>query len=83
MTITRQPRLRAPMRQVNDAMWESLGQGGYSEPIAFFCECADERCYQAVWLTGEDYARARAEPHWSALHEGHVGAALGADGWHA
>ena len=42
------------------------------EPIAFFCECGDQRCYRAVWLTGPAYDQARAAPEWLALVPGHL-----------
>lgn len=73
-TIIDDARRSERMRQVNDAMWEGLSSGSYSEPIAFFCECADPGCYQAVWLTSEEYASARVDPVWIALQAGHRGA---------
>lgn len=79
MTITTETRQGDRMRQVNDSMLESLVNSGYDEPIAFFCECSDPDCYQAVWLTSAEYAEARAEPTWRPLLEAHS-AADGADG---
>lgn len=58
-------------RQVNDLMRASLEK--FSGEIAFFCECAEEGCYQAVWLTTAAYDQARADPAWVALLPGHVG----------
>ena len=67
-------------RRVNE---ELRGDGvvprwGEAERIAFFCECASETCYQAVWLTCREYDLARARPGWVALIDGHrVQASLG------
>lgn len=72
MTTTAEPRVRRVMRRVNEMMWESLARGGYAEPIAFFCECADPECYQPVWLTATDYERARTDPEFTLLAAGHV-----------
>jgi hypothetical protein len=57
-------------RQVNELM--RLRNRGDREQIPFICECADECCYQAVWLTGPEYDQARADPAWLALVAGHV-----------
>ena len=61
-------------RQVNDVIREALHDFRDDEPIAFFCECGDERCYQVVWLTGPGYDQARAAPEWLALVPGHLAA---------
>lgn len=58
-------------RQVNDLMRDGLRQRGDREQIAFFCECEDQRCYQAVWMTGPEYDDARADPAWAPLTTGH------------
>jgi hypothetical protein len=65
-------------RQVNQLMREGLRKRAESEQIAFFCECADSGCYQAVWLTGAEYDRARADAEWAALVPGHRAAAAAA-----
>ena len=59
-------------RQVNEVIREALRDFRDDEPIAFFCECGNERCHQAVWLTGPAYDRARAAPEWLALVPGHL-----------
>ncbi len=56
-------------REVNELMRASLRLR--DERIAFFCECADASCYQAVWLTCAEYDEARADPEWLALVGGH------------
>ncbi len=30
------------------------------EPIVFFCECGDPHCFRPVWLTADEFDRARA-----------------------
>ena len=63
------------MRRVNDLIWESLDQGGRADPVAFFCECAQEGCYRPVWLTPVEYDQSRRRPDWLALAPGHTEAA--------
>jgi hypothetical protein len=59
-------------RHVNDAIRETLGQFRDDEPIPFFCECGDERCCRAVWLTAPEYDGAREEPARLALFADHL-----------
>lgn len=59
-------------RQVNELMRDGLRARGAGELIGFVCECADDSCYQAVWLTGHAYDRARSDPGWIALSPGHA-----------
>jgi hypothetical protein len=59
-------------RQVNEVIREALHHFPDDEPIAFFCECGNERCCLAIWLTGPAYDQARAEPEWLALVPGHL-----------
>src|SRR3954447_20601757 len=42
-------------RHANTLMREGLHLRAEEEPISFFCECEDERCYQPVWLTCSEY----------------------------
>jgi hypothetical protein len=57
---------------VNDLMRDGLRHLGDRERIAFFCECGDASCYQAVWLTGSEYDRSRPRSGWTALFPGHA-----------
>jgi hypothetical protein len=59
-------------RHVNDQIRDGLRHQSGDEPIAFFCECAEEHCHQIVWLTGPQYDRARRSPKWVALLPGHT-----------
>jgi hypothetical protein len=56
----------------NETIREALRDLRDDEPIAFLCECRNERCYQTVWLTGPAYDRARSHPEWLALVRGHL-----------
>ena len=57
-------------RVANDLMHRSLRRREET-PIAFFCECPDDACFRAVWLTVSEYARARADSSWVALSDEH------------
>lgn len=77
-TVSRMPDV---MRRVNDLICESLDSDADAEPAAFFCECADEGCYQPVWLTPAAYRRRRREPYWTALAGGHLAVPVAARPW--
>ena len=49
-----------------------------ADPIAFFCECRDPRCYAAVWMSVAAFDAAAGTTTWL-LSEGHEPSAL----WHA
>jgi hypothetical protein len=61
----------SPKRLANDIMRDGFFAGDTAESIAFFCECENARCYQAVWLTVSEYDRARRDPNWKAVIEEH------------
>jgi hypothetical protein len=67
--------MTATMRRVNDLIWESLDHGGHADPVAFFCECAQEGCYRPVWLTPVEYEQCRRHSNWLAVSPGHREAA--------
>ena len=54
-------------RYANTLVREGLEHWPKDEPIAFFCECADEHCHQSVWLAPQDYDRIRDDPNWIPL----------------
>jgi hypothetical protein len=56
-------------RQANQVMLEGLRHSGKS--IAFFCECDRDDCYQAAWLTCDDYERSMQLDGWRALSDIH------------
>jgi hypothetical protein len=59
---TNAPRTPDVMRRVNELVWEGLTGSGRTEPIAFFCECADSGCYRPAWLTLAEFERVRDDP---------------------
>ena len=72
--MTAPPLLRTPltMRRINDLIWESLdGTDDGADPVAFYCECAQEGCYLPVWLTLDEYERNRRRPDWRAVAGSH------------
>ncbi len=56
-------------RQVNQTMLDGLRDS--EKPIAFFCECDRDDCYQATWLTCDDYERNLQVEDWRALADVH------------
>ena len=61
---------------INELVREGLGDDTAGTQIAFFCECGDEQCYEAVWLSAAEYDAGRRDPAWVPLAPGHaVGAA--------
>ena len=71
MTAPTLVRMPATMRRVNDLIWESLDRGGRTDPVAFFCECAQEGCYRPVWLTLVEYEQNRRRADWIAVAASH------------
>lgn len=71
MTAPTLVRMPATMRRVNDLIWESLDRGGRTDPVAFFCECAQEGCYRPVWLAPVDYEQNRRQADWIAVAASH------------
>ncbi len=58
-------------RRVNSLIHESLSKRVDGSPIAYFCECPSVRCFESVWLTAEDYEKARRSERWVVLAPGH------------
>lgn len=56
-------------RQVNQLMLD--GPRGSTRPIAFFCECDRDDCYQAAWLTCDEYEHNLERSDWRALGDIH------------
>lgn len=74
MTAPTLVRVSSTMRRVNDLIWQSLDEGGRTEPVAFFCECAQEGCYRPVWLTPAAYEESRRRPDGAVVAPNHRGA---------
>jgi hypothetical protein len=65
------PRYSTHKRRVNDLMHESLQPYVPSEQIAFFCECLRVSCFETVWLTPDEYEKARTNERWYLRAPGH------------
>jgi hypothetical protein len=48
-------------RRANEFMRDGLTQLDPEQPIPFFCECGRLRCYQAVWLSGDEFDAVRED----------------------
>lgn len=46
-------------RRTNHLLRSSAVEG--DAPLPYFCECADDSCMRAVWLTPHEYDEARRE----------------------
>ena len=55
-------------RAANEAI---LGPTTHDLPVAFICECASETCLEAIELTADEYAEARADGRRFAVVPGH------------
>jgi hypothetical protein len=65
-------RNEALLRSVNERI-EEVG-GAYTlhdEPLEFVCECASIGCSERVWLRRAEYERARQDPTWFIVIDGH------------
>jgi hypothetical protein len=54
-------------REANNVLRDGVYGDDPRVAVAFFCECDDSRCYQAVWLTVDAYDGARTDPAWEAV----------------
>ena len=58
-------------RATNELIRESLQDRDRADMIGFFCECGDPACFEAVWLSLDDYQAERAGPEGTVLTAGH------------
>jgi redox-regulated HSP33 family molecular chaperone len=49
----------AHKRRMNELIHESLSNHLDTQPIAFFCECSSEKCFETVWRTAYEYSADR------------------------
>jgi hypothetical protein len=56
-------------RQANQVILGGMRKS--PKPVAFFCECDRDDCYQAAWLTCAEYERNLEQPGWRALGDIH------------
>ena len=61
----------AHKRRLNALIHESVSEDVASKAIAFFCECASERCFETVWQTAEEYEAVHLDARSSVLAPGH------------
>ena len=65
-------RNEALLRSVNERIEEVGGAFTlHNEPLEFVCECANLDCTEPVSLRRSEYQRARQEPTWFIVVEGH------------
>lgn len=65
-------RNEALLRSVNERIEEAGGANApRDEPLEFVCECASTNCSERVTLRRAEYERARQEPTWFIVIEGH------------
>ena len=66
------------IRSVNSNLRQRSEALADSEPIAFFCECADASCYSPMWMTAATFDRTTDTAVGWLLLDGHKPSAL----WH-
>ena len=61
-------------RDINEAAmaWPDRQAATVTEHFAFYCECADEHCFERVWLTWSEYEAVRMESARFVVAPGHV-----------
>jgi hypothetical protein len=72
----------AKKRQINQTMLDGLRHSDH--PVAFFCECDRDDCYQPAWLSCHDYEqnlqleswRALSGTHWERPQQDNLGSEL-------
>ena len=71
LVVDSHPVHAAHKRRVNELIGESLADYPPDERIAFFCECESERCFEAVWLTLDEYENRHANRRRWVIRSGH------------
>jgi hypothetical protein len=77
MASERQVRIarnQAMFRMVNERItaWPERQARPAPERLMFYCECADPKCFDRVYLTAREYEAIRADSSRFAVVEGHV-----------
>jgi hypothetical protein len=67
-------RNQSMFRVVNErvAAWPERQAAPVGQKLMFYCECADEKCFERVWLTVPEYEAIRADSTRFAVVVGHV-----------
>jgi hypothetical protein len=65
---------QAMFRAVNERVtaWPERRAAPATEKLMFYCECADPKCFDRVYLTPEEYEAIRADSTRFAVVDGHV-----------
>jgi hypothetical protein len=71
---TRIAREQAMFRAVNERVnaWPERQAVPPDQPIMRYCECADPKCFEPVYLTPQEYEAIRADSTRFAVVDGHV-----------
>src|SRR5215218_7002383 len=61
-------------RGFNEAVmvWPDRQAAPATDKFSFYCECADPKCFERVWLTGPEYEAVRADSARFVVAPGHV-----------
>src|SRR4051794_21340413 len=72
--IDRIAKNQAMFRVFNERMtaWPERRAAPPTDKLVFYCECADERCYAHVGLTGDEYEAIRLDSTCFVVTPGHV-----------
>jgi hypothetical protein len=65
---------QAMFRVVNERVtaWPERQAAPATEKLMFYCECADQKCFERVYLTPPEYEAIRADSTRFAVADGHV-----------
>jgi hypothetical protein len=72
--IARIARNQSMFRAVNERVtgWPERQAAPAAQKLMFYCECADQKCFDRVWLTAAEYETIRAHSTRFAVVTGHV-----------
>ena len=65
---------QAMFRAVNERItaWPERQEAPAADMLMFYCECADEHCFERVYLTAREYEEICADSSRFAVADGHV-----------
>ena len=71
---TRIAKNQAMFRAVNERItaWPERQAAPAGDKLMFYCECADQHCFERVYLTAREYEAIRADSTRFAVAHGHV-----------
>lgn len=59
------------MRSVNGNLRETSERLGHTDPIVFFCECADTDCFSIIWISAREFDETESNQTGWMLSAGH------------